>query len=504
MNPSTHINPKTKQLISAVQYLANSKTNLAEQDATLFFEASELPPNTISFLEVITALLADPEVNIYVQDATGWPTIIMSAVENAQVLQLMLQHRPDLAHRLLDITGKEPDTRPTESQTPAVRAPIIWDPFTWAGLRGHGDSLKHLFSIKTKKLTPEVMKNKKKEIVDRFLKQDLQLSSIREQFLNTLSAFEPSDLTSILHQTVKANHFLALSVLTQVPNIDLNAIDIYAYDNLSPLYRAVQSKHSCCVEALVATGKIDVNTCFDFHKTPLLVIAAEKGDAVSIKALLSAHADPNAKDMYGRTALMAAAQAGQAACVKILLEVSDVNACNEDGDTALMLACSTPTSPGDTGNSADTIAELLKSPHIEVNKKGRFEHTALIHAVISRDVSHVIELLKNPTVDANIADKEGNTALIYNTFHADTQDILTALLTQSNIDLFAHGQGAKAVTTAKTKYSSDAIKVALEQAKKAASTSATPAPVVRFGHPAGASGASSSATPAPSNRPKPG
>ncbi len=71
-------------------------------------------------------------------------------------------------------------------------------------------------------------------------------------------------------------------------------------------------------------------------KDAALIEAARRGDTDSVKALIAAGTDVNAKDKDGKTALMAASNAD---CVKALIAAGvDVNAKNNNGETALSLA----------------------------------------------------------------------------------------------------------------------------------------------------------------------
>ena len=67
--------------------------------------------------------------------------------------------------------------------------------------------------------------------------------------------------------------------------------------------------------------------------------AAEKGDISKVTNLLAQEADVNAKDNHGITALMMASGKGHSEIVQILLgKGADVNAKRSDGFTALMIS----------------------------------------------------------------------------------------------------------------------------------------------------------------------
>src|SRR5579875_448163 len=84
-----------------------------------------------------------------------------------------------------------------------------------------------------------------------------------------------------------------------------------------------------------------------------LLDAAASGQIGKVLDLISTGADVNAKNKWGETALMLAAQHGRAEAVKILIEAkADVNAKNKWGETALMFAAE---------HSHIGIVDLLKS-----------------------------------------------------------------------------------------------------------------------------------------------
>lgn len=92
--------------------------------------------------------------------------------------------------------------------------------------------------------------------------------------------------------------------------------------------------------------QVDVNVKDDDDNTQLM-LAADRGDVVSLKALLEAKADPNIQNKFdGKTALIYAAINNHARCVEVLLEakaqphfLSYHEDCSpEDGSTALRQA----------------------------------------------------------------------------------------------------------------------------------------------------------------------
>lgn len=75
------------------------------------------------------------------------------------------------------------------------------------------------------------------------------------------------------------------------------------------------------------------------EKEERLIMAAQEGDLQTIKALLDAGIDVNAKGYSGMTALMHASRNNHVDCVSVLLNAgADVNIKNELGRTALKMA----------------------------------------------------------------------------------------------------------------------------------------------------------------------
>lgn len=78
------------------------------------------------------------------------------------------------------------------------------------------------------------------------------------------------------------------------------------------------------------------------HLLPALQIAANEGLETIMRSLLDAGADANIRNNRNNTPLMWAAQYGRVNCLQMLLDtgVVDVNAVDDDGDTALICAAS--------------------------------------------------------------------------------------------------------------------------------------------------------------------
>jgi len=114
------------------------------------------------------------------------------------------------------------------------------------------------------------------------------------------------------------------------------------------------------------------------------------GDTETVRALLDAHADVNAKTDHGRTALMQAASVGRNDIVPMLIAAgADVNAKDSEGRTALMLAAAVDTA----------TVRLLIDAKADVNAKDSSGRTALMEAEHSNRLPHsvskyIVQLLR--------------------------------------------------------------------------------------------------------------
>jgi len=94
----------------------------------------------------------------------------------------------------------------------------------------------------------------------------------------------------------------------------------------------------------------------------------------------------DAKDHYGMTALMWASKNGHKETVDILIKnKADVNAKNNNGNTALMYAC--------VGSKKVKIVEMLIAAGIDVNAKDNSGWTARILAS-KNEYEEIVDILK--------------------------------------------------------------------------------------------------------------
>ena len=132
---------------------------------------------------------------------------------------------------------------------------------------------------------------------------------------------------------------------------------------------------------------------------------------------IEAGADVNAKDEYGKTALMIAAKSNSADIAQLLIVTeANVNAKNKGSDTALMYA---------TAYNAADIARHLLSAGTDVNTQNKIGKTALMYAA-GNNYADVAELLIVAGADKNVKDNEGKTALMIAT-DLDSDDVAEVL-----------------------------------------------------------------------------
>ncbi len=194
--------------------------------------------------------------------------------------------------------------------------------------------------------------------------------------------------------------------------------------------------------------------------------AAKDNNVARVKDLIAQGVDINAKDKNGRSALIWASSLGNADVVKLLLdhkqpletmlsmrkghesylsllpnelieEVSkygtDVNAKDNDGLTALMLA-------SELGYTVEIVKLLIKAPGIDVNAKSNSnERSALSMASMNGNTEAVKLLLTIPGIDVNTRGKDGHTPLSFASMNANSE-IVKLLLAIPGIDVNARGK----------------------------------------------------------------
>jgi ankyrin repeat protein len=148
-----------------------------------------------------------------------------------------------------------------------------------------------------------------------------------------------------------------------------------------------------------------------------LADAAEKADWPRVRALLKEHADPNAAQVDGMTAVHWAAYHDDAEAAKLLLAAgASAKAANRYGVTPLSLACT---------NGIEQIVRALLKAGADPNAALRGGETALMTAARTGRVGPVKALL-DAGAKADAVDRKGQSALFWAAAdgHAEVVDLL--------------------------------------------------------------------------------
>ena len=153
-----------------------------------------------------------------------------------------------------------------------------------------------------------------------------------------------------------------------------------------------------------------------------LFAAAQTGDAAQLKTLLEAGAAHGATDEAGETALMHAARGGHVAAVRVLITAgADVNAKSPQGWTALAKAAYN----GDTERGYVEVIEVLHEAGATLDERIFFGITPLMLAAGGGDAP-VVEWLINAGADVLAVNDGGRTArmMANDKFYIDVINLL--------------------------------------------------------------------------------
>ena len=205
----------------------------------------------------------------------------------------------------------------------------------------------------------------------------------------------------------------------------------------TPLYAAATNADPAITVKLMAAGA-DPNAHLLSGETPLME-AARQGNLATIQALLAAGADPKAQEANGgQNALMWAVSQHHANVVDELVKHgADVNAHSKTGFTALMFAAQ----QGDA-DSARILLAAKENPNEVMPKSGA---TPLIIAS-SIDAPEVATLLLDNGADPNVKDANGFTPLHHAVRDSDygVDPATKAIQVQVVKTLLAHGANPNA------------------------------------------------------------
>jgi ankyrin repeat protein len=206
------------------------------------------------------------------------------------------------------------------------------------------------------------------------------------------------------------------------------------------------------VQALL-TAHADVNAK-SYGAVTALMRASQNGHLDVVQALLAAHADVNAKMYIGFTALMWASITGHGDVVQALLAAhADVNAKSDGGITVLMIA---------SQNGHVDVVRALLAAHADVNAKSDYGDTALMMA---SQFGHggALQALLAAHADVNARNRDGDTALMKASQNGHVDVVRALLATNADVNAkadngdtalmiaseFGHGDAVQALLTAK-------------------------------------------------------
>ncbi len=186
-----------------------------------------------------------------------------------------------------------------------------------------------------------------------------------------------------------------LFLIIVVSGLVLSACDTYK-PNIT-MVEAVKVGNEKAVKYYIKRGEM-VNQK-DETRTPLIILATQKGFVSIIKRLINVGVDVNAKSRRGSTALMFAPTSEIA---KILIKAgADVNIKNNYGNTALMAA---------SQNGYSDVVKILIEEGADVNAESRQGGNVLMTATLKGNTD-IVDMLIKAKANVNYTDKYGKTAL---------------------------------------------------------------------------------------------
>ncbi len=175
--------------------------------------------------------------------------------------------------------------------------------------------------------------------------------------------------------------------------------------SIMPITQAAENNDMATLRSLIAAGA-DLEARDDQGRTALL-IATHRNAIAAAAALIDAGADVNARDHIGDSAFLYAGAEGRLEILRLTLKAgADLASTNRYGGTALI--------PAAHHGHAETVRELLATD-IPIDHVNNLGWTALLEAVILGDGgkahTEIVRLLVQAGASVNIADRDGVTPL---------------------------------------------------------------------------------------------
>ncbi len=345
----------------------------------------------------IIRLLLKKDADVNMQDNDGF-TALIYAVQNrhAEVVKELLNHEK------IDV-----NIRKIDGGTALVLA----------ALDGYGDIVELL--LKHRKIDVNLQDNKGATALMCASQEGYSdiVKMLREKGadVNTKAI---NGATALLY-AVRYGHIKAVQELLKYENIDVNKL--YGLLRTTVLFHAIQTGNTEIARVLLSRSDIKIQDFTNVLGFNYLMFAIMDGHEDIVKILLDKKEDINKKAWRGFTPLMLAIDTGNARIVNLLLSQPniDINAQNEDGETALSMA--------ENHKCGRRIAKLIRAK-MGVQPIGPFrekvEHPKnnkinkkFLDAVRRGDINDMDLLLEENVdgkilVDLNVRNKFGDTALI--------------------------------------------------------------------------------------------
>lgn len=210
-------------------------------------------------------------------------------------------------------------------------------------------------------------------------------------------AFQDSQGRSLLHGAAACGHKEMARWLIERGS-PVNAVTV---EMTTPLMQASLAGQLEVARLLIAKGA-DIEARNRYGRTALILVGRERGDVEMAKLLLDAGAGINAADRSGDTALDLAAWRGFDALVDLLLDRGASLPADEEQKLQLFSYS--------LAKGLDKLFDRLLSAGIDLSRKDDLQGNAL-HAAADGGSEHVLKNLLERKLDVNLRDRNGWTPL---------------------------------------------------------------------------------------------